>query len=86
MISSGNATIPVADSPAQPQLHEKHAAWIEARGISADLARKLGLETVTRHGKAWLAVPYVERGRVVKSGGGRDLLADADVQRAYLGI
>lgn len=46
-------------------LHEKHATWIEARGISADLATKLGLRTETRNGAAWLAVPYVERGRTV---------------------
>lgn len=59
---SGSATI--ADGPAQ-MLHPRHAEWIEARGISADLARKLGLFTAHRHGKAWLAVPYVERGRVV---------------------
>jgi len=46
-------------------LHLKHAEWIEARGISAELAEKFGLHTVQRHGKAWLAVPYVERGRTV---------------------
>ena len=28
----------------------------------------------------------IERGRVVKSGTGDELLADADVQRAYLGL
>jgi hypothetical protein len=63
--SSGNATTQAASSEAQRPLHQKHADWIEARGISVDLARKFGLETVTRHGKAWLSVPYVERGRVV---------------------
>jgi twinkle protein len=46
-------------------LHQRHKEWIEARGISADLAEKFGLATVTRGGKAWLAVPYVERGKVV---------------------
>jgi twinkle protein len=46
-------------------LHPRHAAWIEARGISADLASKLGLVTVNENGAAWLAVPYVERGRTV---------------------
>lgn len=46
-------------------LHEKHIGWIEARGLSGDLARKLGLETIEKHGKAWLAVPYVENGRLV---------------------
>jgi twinkle protein len=54
-----------AASEAQQPLHPKHAEWIEARGISVELARKFGLETVTRHGKAWLSVPYVERGRTV---------------------
>lgn len=46
-------------------LHDRHREWIEARGISADLAEKFGLSTVTKDGKAWLAVPYVERGRTV---------------------
>ena len=63
MNSSGTATIQAAASPAQ--LHDQHREWIEARGISVDLAAKFGLHTVQRHGKAWLAVPYVERGRVV---------------------
>lgn len=61
--SSGNATIRDAVSPAQ--LHDRHRKWIEARGISADLAEKFGLATVQKDGKAWLAVPYVERGRTV---------------------
>lgn len=46
-------------------LHEKHKDWIDSRGLSVDLAEKLGLETVKRNGKAWLAVPYVERGKTV---------------------
>lgn len=46
-------------------LHQRHQEWIEARGISADLAEKFGLATVQKDGKAWLAVPYVERGEVV---------------------
>jgi twinkle protein len=46
-------------------LHEKHRQWIEARGISADLAEKMGLFTCQKDGSAWLAVPYLERGRVV---------------------
>jgi hypothetical protein len=56
---------PGCGSPAQP------AASPEARRLDRsprdfrDLAEKFGLETVTRHGKAWLSVPYVERGRVV---------------------
>lgn len=58
---SGSAT--TAATPAA--LHPNHAAWIEARGISADLASKLGLATVRRNGAAWLAVPYVEWGKPV---------------------
>jgi len=46
-------------------LHEKHQNWLTARGISADLAQKFGLGTVMRDGAAWLAVPYIERGRTV---------------------
>lgn len=65
MDGSGSAT--TAGGPEGPALHPKHAAWIEARGISADLARKLGLHTVDRHGGKWLAVPYVERGKRVNS-------------------
>lgn len=65
MNDSGNASIRVAASEEQPQLHPKHAEWIEARGISVELARKMGLHTTIRDGKAWLAVPYVERGRTV---------------------
>lgn len=46
-------------------LHQRHKEWIEGRGISADLAEKFGLSTVQKDGKAWLAVPYVERGTTV---------------------
>lgn len=46
-------------------LHEKHKDWIEARGISVEMAEKLGLSTVQKNGSAWLAVPYVERGQTV---------------------
>lgn len=46
-------------------LHDRHRQWIEARGISADLAVKLGLETVDLHGGKWLAVPYVEHGKTI---------------------
>lgn len=46
-------------------LHQRHKAWIAERGISVELAEKFGLETVTIQGKAWLSVPYVERGKVV---------------------
>ncbi len=46
-------------------LHQRHKDWIEGRGISAELAEKFGLQTATKDGKAWLSVPYVERGRTV---------------------
>lgn len=46
-------------------LHEKHKAWIDSRGLSVELAEKLGLTTVRREGKAWLSVPYVQRGETV---------------------
>jgi twinkle protein len=59
--SSGIAT--TAGGPGE--LHPKHVEWIEARGISGDLARKLGLVTVADRDGNWLAVPYVERGKTV---------------------
>lgn len=46
-------------------IHEKHRQWIEARGLDPMLAEKLGLETVIRDGKAWLAIPYVEDGEII---------------------
>ena len=46
-------------------LHDRHRQWIEARGISADLAVKLGLETADLHGGKWLSVPYVEHGKTI---------------------
>jgi twinkle protein len=60
---SGSAT--TAASAAAPEIHERHLAWIEQRGISAELAAKLGLETVTRNGANWLAVPYVSAGKTI---------------------
>lgn len=46
-------------------IHEKHVQWLEARGISAELAEKFGLKTVLKKGANWLAVPYVEDGQTV---------------------
>lgn len=46
-------------------LHPKHIEWIEARGLDPLLAEKLGLETVTRDGARWLAIPYVHDGEIV---------------------
>lgn len=46
-------------------LHDRHRQWLDARGISVDLAMKLGLETVEKDGARWLAVPYVENDKVV---------------------
>lgn len=46
-------------------IHHKHREWIEARGIDAELAEKLGLETIHDRGAAWLAVPYREAGQTI---------------------
>ncbi len=43
----------------------KHIEWIEARGISVELAEKLGLDTVREAGAAWLSVPYIKAGKVI---------------------
>ena len=44
---------------------DKHRDWIEARGISVELAEKLGLETVREDGANWLRVPYVKAGQTI---------------------
>jgi twinkle protein len=60
------STATIADTADSTEfLHPRHEEWIESRGISVELARKFGLKTVQRQGKAWLAVPYVERGLTV---------------------
>lgn len=46
-------------------MHEKHKQWVEARGISAELAEKFGLTTMKDSGGYWLAVPYSENGQVI---------------------
>lgn len=69
---SGAATI--ADSQAARPLVSQHLEWLETRGISADLAQKFGLRSEVRSFEDddgnWvkaqaIAIPYVERGRVV---------------------
>lgn len=65
MDSFSTATTAETTASSGIDLHPKHAEWIEARGISVELARKMGLHTSMKDGKAWLAVPYVERGRIV---------------------
>lgn len=71
MSFSGNAS--TADSPAAPLLPQ-HLDWLGARGISAELAMKFGLYSEVRsfeeEGGEWvqaqaIAIPYVERGRIV---------------------
>ena len=47
------------------EIHTKHAEWIEARGISLDLASRLGLFTKAEGGKNWLAVPYRQAGEAI---------------------
>lgn len=58
---SGTATTDAAS----PGLHPKHREWIELRGLDPILAGKLGIETKREGNANWIAVPYVERGRVI---------------------
>lgn len=44
------------------ELHELHRQWIEARGLEASLAEKLGLHTRTDKQGHWLLIPYLEDG------------------------
>jgi twinkle protein len=43
-------------------IHEKHMAWIEARGLSPELATKLGIFTKCGESGNWLVLPYLEAG------------------------
>jgi twinkle protein len=60
-VSSGTATI--ADGPVF--IHPKHAEWIEGRGIDPALIARFGICTKHEGGANWIAIPYVERGKVV---------------------
>ena len=46
-------------------MHERHRAWIEARGIDPLLAEKFGLATTPQFGAHWLTVPSFEKGEIV---------------------
>lgn len=46
-------------------LHDKHMAWIEARGIDPELAVRLGLSTNKDGAGYWLTVPYFQNGEEV---------------------
>lgn len=46
-------------------IHERHREWITARGLDADLAEKLGLETRRDETGFWLTVPYLENGEAI---------------------
>ena len=69
----GVATTAASPAP-RPELLSEHLRWLETRGISADLAAKFGLHSVARSFEeddgTWaksraIAIPYVERGRIV---------------------
>ncbi|HJR82570.1 MAG TPA: AAA family ATPase [Sphingomicrobium sp.] len=46
-------------------IHPRHQEWIEARGIDPALIAKFGICTKHEGGANWLALPYVEQGRVI---------------------
>lgn len=55
---------------------------VKAKGLTVLLVEQNVADALQMSQRAYV----MERGRIVKSGGGRDLLEDADVQRAYMGI
>ena len=55
---------------------------VRARGIAVLLVEQNVGDALGMASRGYV----IERGRVVKSGTGQALLADADVQRAYLGL
>ena len=46
-------------------MHDRHKQWIDARGITPELAEKFGLETIRDGEGFWLTVPYIEAGKVI---------------------
>lgn len=46
-------------------MHERHKDWISGRGLDPKLAEALGLTSVMRDGKCWLAVPYTHGGETI---------------------
>lgn len=46
-------------------LHPKHREWFEVRGLDPALAERFGISTKLEGGANWIAVPYLERGRVI---------------------
>jgi twinkle protein len=46
-------------------IHQKHAEWLESRGLDMELAAMLGLETVNDNGAMWLSWPYRHGGREI---------------------
>lgn len=47
------------------ELKKPHADWLDARRIDPIMAEKFGIHTMPRSGRNWLAIPYVEQGKVV---------------------
>lgn len=60
-------TVTTADIQEQHKmtLHEKHIQWIEARGLTHELAISMGLQTKSDASGHWLAIPYRERGKTL---------------------
>lgn len=46
-------------------LHKNHMEWVQQRGISHELADKLGLTTKSDGNGNWLVIPYLEHGKPV---------------------
>ncbi len=46
-------------------IHPNHIKWLEERGIDPALCLSLGITTKLEGGCNWLAVPYVENGKVI---------------------
>jgi branched-chain amino acid transport system ATP-binding protein len=64
------------------RLFEITQSLVAAKGLTVLLVEQNVADALQMSSRAYV----MERGRIVKSGAGRDLLADEDVQRAYMGI
>ena len=62
---SGSAITPDVDLQGAPALHERHKAWLEARGIESSIAERMGLTTRRDDRGNWLVLPYRLDGKLL---------------------
>lgn len=54
-----------ADLRGAQVIHRRHEEWLDQRGNLSEVAAEMGLSSVERGGKCWLAIPYFLEGKLV---------------------